>query len=181
MCACVRVCVYCERNESQSNEENSKKCKKPNLPIIRYVKEIDNWKPMYMTNITYVCAIIYCVCWWDTIRMCMEGNVYVYGPCVVCVCVVTHSSNMSVERNKENSNSIDADVEDKNWTGKRSNERLVSMVKCCFCEVGFFFDFCLRSSCKSLRSLICPASILVCAVHRDWIDSQSHCARVLVC
>lgn len=54
--------------------------------------------------------------------MLVRYNSDVYGrECVcvwavrcVCVCAVTHSSNMSVERNKENSNSIDADVEDKN-------------------------------------------------------------------
>lgn len=37
--------------------------------------------------------------------------------------------------------------------------------------VSFWFFAYVFFFCCSLGSLICPASILVCVVHRDWIDS----------
>lgn len=75
------------------------------------------------------------------------------------------------------------------------NERLVSMVKCRFLIFAYVFFFCfvsfitaITSVCTSATwvcecvcglagSLDCPASILVCAVHRDWIDWIARNAR----
>lgn len=90
----------------------------------------------------------------------------------------------------------EANTQSKQLNGKEINERLVSMVKCrflifayvffLFCFVSFvttitsvyFFDVsvCVRV-CGLAGSLDCPASILVCAVHRDWIDWIAQRAR----